>query len=601
MRARGPASTASALYAARVIDPARQRPTERRRLVVSGDNPLAYRLAAELAGQSRVEVTVIVRSIEANWAPRIAELSGVQLIEVPELSVGAYRAAGLGDAEALALVDQDDVGNIHAALRAHEINPSLRLVVRFFNMSLGYRIRELFPGSVVLSDSATAAPSFVAAVLGEVAPETVRLPGRQSRTAFVARRADVPASRVICGLADSRVPGGPARLPVDEDSADLVLALADDTVNGVLPTGRRRWPALRLAASRLRVLLNRKLALAAFLLVLLLVVGTALFALLSGVSWGDAVYLTVLDAAGAAQPDTQLGLAEKIVQSMITIVGIAIIPVVTAAVVDALVTARLTGGAGRPRRISGHVVLVGLGNVGARVLTQLHDVGVPVVAVESDEHARGVPRARRAGIPVVIGDASREEILREARLDASRALVAVTNNDVTNLEAALHGRAMRADLRVVLRLFDDDLAKRVEETFSIDVSRSVSFLAAPAFAAAMLQRQVLATIPVGRRVLLVAEIPIPADCPLVGQPVREVSTPTRSRVIALQPLGSEQLEMPARPDRLLVSGDRLVAVATRTGLAELSALASKPWPRPGEPGEPTPEPLYEPETDFDPE
>ncbi|MBO0850427.1 MAG: NAD-binding protein, partial [Pseudonocardia sp.] len=508
-----------------VIDPARQPPPERRRLVISGDNPLAYRLAAALAGQSRIELTVIVRSIEANWAPRIAELSDVQLVEVPELSVGAYKAAGVADAEALALVDQDDVGNIHAALRAHEINPSLRLVIRFFNMSLGYRIRELFPGSVVLSDSATAAPSFVAAVLGKVAPETVRLPGRQRRTAFVANRADVPAARVICGLADTRVDGGPARLPVDEDSADLVLVLADGGVeggvDGVLPGGRWRWwrGRLRLAASRLRVVLNRKLALAAFLLVVLLVVGTALFALLSGESWGDAVYLTVLDAAGAAQPDTQLGLAEKIVQSMITIVGIAIIPVVTAAVVDALVTARLTGGAGRPRRISGHVVLVGLGNVGARVLTQLHDIGVPVVAVESDEHARGVPRARRAGIPVVIGDASREEILREARLDASRALVAVTSNDVTNLEAALHGRAMRADLRVVLRLFDDDLAKRVEETFSIDVSRSVSFLAAPAFAAAMLQRQVLATIPVGRRVLLVAEIPIPADCPLVGEPV----------------------------------------------------------------------------------
>ncbi|HKS51415.1 MAG TPA: hypothetical protein VJS67_06060 [Pseudonocardiaceae bacterium] len=33
----------------------------------------------------------------------------------------------------------------------------------------------------------------------------------------------------------------------------------------------------------------------------------------------------------------------------------------------------------------------------------------------------------------------------------------------------------------------------------------MSFLAAPAFAAAMMQRQVLATIPVGREVLLLAE------------------------------------------------------------------------------------------------
>src|SRR5581483_1924423 len=140
----------------------------------------------------------------------------------------AFRALDLADADALALVDQDDVGNIHAALRAHEVNPGLRLVIRFFNMSLGYRIRELFPGSVVLSDSATAAPAFVAAALGEVAPGSVRLPGRPRRTVFVTRRTDVPASRVICGLADTEAPGGPVRLPEDETRANLVLALADE-------------------------------------------------------------------------------------------------------------------------------------------------------------------------------------------------------------------------------------------------------------------------------------------------------------------------------------------------------------------------------------
>jgi len=40
----------------------------------------------------------------------------------------------------------------------------------------------------------------------------------------------------------------------------------------------------------------------------LLALGTVLFATMAGHSWSDAVYLTVLDAAGAAQPDTQLGL-----------------------------------------------------------------------------------------------------------------------------------------------------------------------------------------------------------------------------------------------------------------------------------------------------
>jgi Trk K+ transport system NAD-binding subunit len=551
-----------------------------RHMVICGDNPLAHRLAAELVDQGAGRLTVIVGSSTRNHAPRIGELPGVRLLEAAELGTETFRAAGLEHAHALALVDQDDVGNIHAALRAQEVNPDIRLVIRFFNMSLGYRIRELFPGSAVLSDSATAAPSFVAAALGEVAPNHARLPGRPGRTAYVARRADVPPARVVCGLADTSGTGSPKRLPADE-RADLVLALAEGAAPSQLELSRRArlgpstlwrsvlWPRVRAVASR-------KLAIAALGLCVLLGLGTALFADVAGYSWPDAVYLTVLDAAGAAQPDREMSVAEKIIQAMITVVGIAFIPVVTAAVVDAIVGSRLAVALGRPRPVSGHVVVVGLGNVGSRVIEQLHDLGVTVIGVERDESSRGVAKARHLGLPVVIGDASREDTLREAFVESSRALVAVTNNDVTNLEAALHGRAMRSDLRIVLRLFDDDLAERVQRSFSIQISRSVSFLAAPAFAAAMMHHDVLATIPVGRRVLLIAEVPVTGGSPLAGQRLGQVDAEGRARVFALQRHGSDQLELPPPATHLLAGGDRMVVVATRGGLSTLLARAEPP-------------------------
>jgi Trk K+ transport system NAD-binding subunit len=325
-----------------------------------------------------------------------------------------------------------------------------------------------------------------------------------------------------------------------------------------------------------RAVASRKLAIAALGLCVLLVLGTTLFADVAGYSWPDAVYLTVLDAAGAAQPDRELSVAEKIIQSMITIVGIAFIPVVTAAVVDAIVGSRLAAALGRPRPVSGHVVVVGLGNVGSRVIEQLHDLGVTVLGVERDESSRGVAKARHLGLPVVIGDASREDTLREAYVESSRALVAVTNNDVTNLEAALHGRAMRSDLRIVLRLFDDDLAERVQRSFSIQISRSVSFLAAPAFAAAMMHHDVLATIPVGRRVLLIAEVPVAGGSPLAGQRLEQINVEGLARVFALQRHGSDRLELPPPAAHPLAGGDRLVVVATRGGLSTLLARAEPP-------------------------
>lgn len=379
-------------------------------LVVCGDNPLAYRLVEELVTQIGDEVTVILPSREQNYGPQIASLPKVHVIEASELSEGTFRAARVEQASAVALVSKDDVGNIHAALRAQELNSDLRLVIRFINMNLGHRIRTLFPGCAVLSDADTAAPSFVAGALSELAPSYVRL---LDRTLYVARRRDVAADRLICALADTSVPGQPELLPTDQDTADLVLA-EGHAAFGVTSTHRRRRNLPRALWSRIGASFNRKLAIATLGLFALLVLGTVLFASVGGASWSDALYLTLLDAAGAAQPETGLSAANKITQAMVTIVGISIIPVVTATVVDAVVSTRLDTALGRPRPVVGHVVVVGLGAVGTLVVAQLHDLGVPVVCVDSDEHARGVSLAREIGAPIVFGDTSAEVTLRAA-------------------------------------------------------------------------------------------------------------------------------------------------------------------------------------------
>ena len=74
----------------------------------------------------------------------------------------------------------------------------------------------------------------------------------------------------------------------------------------------------------------------------------------------------------------------------------------------------------------------------------------------------------------------------------------------------------------MLRLFDDDLAQRVSETLGNVVSRSVSYLAAPAFAVAMLEHKVLRTIPVGRHVLLIADVRVAPGAAIAGRPLADL-------------------------------------------------------------------------------
>ncbi len=329
-------------------------------------------MVEELTVRYGERVTVILPSAQRGHGPLIARLPGVRIIERGELDSRAFHDAQVQSARALAILHQDDLGNFHAALRAQELNPDLRLVVAIFNTGLGERIRSFFSDCAVLSESAMAAPSFVAAALGEPAPSHVRVSGR---TLYVARREAVDSGHLVCGLAATARPGYPALLPPDERSADLVLAIADGTPRHPFPRQRR---PLRATAQALRMLFGHKIGAAFAVLLAVLITGFVLLATVGGVSPGDALYLTLLDAAGTAVTSTRLSPPEKFAQFLLTFDGLAFLPLVTAAIVGA----RLTGSMhGTDRPLTDHVIVAGLGNVGTRIVGQLHDLGVDVVCV----------------------------------------------------------------------------------------------------------------------------------------------------------------------------------------------------------------------------
>jgi Trk K+ transport system NAD-binding subunit len=85
----------------------------------------------------------------------------------------------------------------------------------------------------------------------------------------------------------------------------------------------------------------------------------------------------------------------------------------------------------------------------------------------------------------------------------------------------------------------------------------------------MMERQVIGTIAVGRRVLLIAELPVAACSDLLGRALSEVNERGEARVLALRQNGAQLLDWVLDPDHELVYDDRVLVVATRTGLAHL--------------------------------
>ncbi len=561
--------------------------------VVCGNDPLAYWVARSLLatessiGQPRV--TLVVPEHRRSDGPDGRDLDGVQVILADRLDEATFRRAGLAGAAGLALLHQDDVGNMHAALCAQEVEPRLRLVVRMFNTSLANGLRELFPDSAMLSDASIAAPAFVAAALGELAPTHFRHGGR---TLYAARRTDVRPQDVLCGLAVTGDPELIRVLPADEASADVVLAEATGQPAGTelaarrLARARRRREPVVVLLRAVRSFATRKIGVAVLVQLAVIAVLGWLNARAAHVDWSDALYLTLVTTLSGQDPDLNKPVAAQVMQVVLNLAGLALIPLITAAVVDGIVNARLALHTGRiqPDR-TGHVVVVGLGNIGTRVMAQLYDFGVEVVTIDKNPDARGASLARRLDVPLIVGDAGREETLRAASVATCQALVVVSTDDGTNLRAALNARSLDQDLRVVLRLFDGDFAERIQRAFGIGNSRSVSYLAAPAFAAALLDRAVIATIPVGRHALLVTEVPVMAGSPLDGRPLATVARPGEVRLLAYTRVG-QKADWSADPRMVINAGDRLTVVARRAGL---SALLRETTPVPSEPvGTPTP-------------
>jgi Trk K+ transport system NAD-binding subunit len=111
----------------------------------------------------------------------------------------------------------------------------------------------------------------------------------------------------------------------------------------------------------------------------------------------------------------------------------------------------------------------------------------------------------------------------------------------------------------------------VTETLGNVVSRSVSYLAAPAFAVAMLEHQVLRTIPVGRHVLLIADVRVEPGAAIAGRPLADLEDDGLSRVLAIAERGKPRYSWEPRRDHRLVAGDRAIVLATRAGLSAFLA------------------------------
>ena len=172
------------------------------------------------------------------------------------------------------------------------------------------------------------------------------------------------------------------------------------------------------------------------------------------------------------------------------------------------------------------VIVCGMGKVGIRVVHQLMQLQPRprIVGVRLPGDAATLVRKTLPleNVTIVEGDARNPDVLAQAGLVRAFSVVAVTSDDLINLQVGLAARRVRPNVHLVLRTFSDVLAERLTEMFGIRTTYSTSALAGPTLAAASLVSGVRHAFYAGDQLFTAANITVKAGDALAGKTVEQL-------------------------------------------------------------------------------
>ncbi len=311
----------------------------------------------------------------------------------------------------------------------------------------------------------------------------------------------------------------------------------------------------------------------------LVVLGTAAYVLVEGVGWFDAFYMVMVTISTVGFREVfQLSRVGQVLTIGIMVGGVGLAFYTAGAALEQLVAYSVTRQRARVQtmidRLQNHVILRGFGRVGRRVWEALRSRDIDVVVIESDP-ARA-EQAARAGAAVVTGDATHNDVLRQAGIDRARALVACVRLDADNLVIVLSARALRPDLHIVSRASEAESEPKLRLA-GADRIVAPQVVGAERLAAMTVEPELTEFFDVfvrGRAIeFAVEEVVVSPNSPMAGKTIRESGIREKSGalILAVEDRNGRLLTAPS-PEQAIEPGRMVIVVGSRGEVEEAARL-----------------------------
>ena len=399
-----------------------------REIIVSGDDALSKTIAEELRGAG-------ARIIKINTA---ADLLG----------------AGVHRARAVVCAGPNDAVNLEIALLARQYSPTVRVVARLGNDVLREAVADVNGPGAILDVADLSAPSVVEAVLsrnahqfetagiefvvwGSEAPYNGTLREIYADLAPVAvvhgKNSPAPGEVVPCPGRDQQVYAGDwtSMIGVKDELESRGIAVPPTTATRSRQSRVRRViDATRAMRDEVNPMLLPSLAFTLFL-----TLGSTVVVRFTyqnpRMSLLDALYFTSETITTVGYGEFTFGQQSTFLRLFVIGLmfgGVIVTAILVAFLADLLLSRRFlqTAGLRRARRMRDHIVIVGLGSVGVRVVTDLAAAGYDVLVIEHDENNRFLSTVAELDVPVIFGDSTMRQTLESARVDRARGVAVVT-------------------------------------------------------------------------------------------------------------------------------------------------------------------------------